>query len=103
MCARKYFNCFCDTHTSVAFRDLGVIAFVIGAIRAWILAANDVAVTANHILRQLSLRAQELTAKLPHGATVYGLFLEQGPALQGGHYRWICVMCDLYSLLHSCA
>lgn len=72
------------THCS----DLGVILLVVQAIGAWIKASNPIKVMGQRRLQQLSLRVQRLTALLPNCIRVYGLFLDKGPSLQGGHYRY---------------
>lgn len=71
--------------------DLGVTKLVVDAIRTWIISRHLIGTHATRELRQLSLRAQQLTALLPGKVEVYGLFLEDGPTLQGPHYRYFPV------------
>lgn len=70
--------------------DLGIIKLVIDAIRHAIKSQHAIEAVATRLLHSLSLRVQKLTAALPGSLpTVYGLFQETGPSVQGSHYRCV--------------
>ena len=71
--------------------DLGVVKLVVEAVQAWILASHAIKTMAQLLLRQLSLRVQQLVALIPNAVVPYGLFLEKGPMLQGAHWRYAAV------------
>ena len=70
------------------FSDLGITKLVVTAIQAWIKHAHAIGTEAAKYMRKLSLRMQNITRMLPGHPEVYGLFLEEGPVLQGPHFRY---------------
>jgi len=60
----------------------------VDAMQAWIVNADPVKANSERLLHTLSLRIQRLTSMLPGSIRVYGTFAEQGPVLQGAHYRY---------------
>ena len=71
-------------------RYLGVVPHVVSAVTAWIYASNPVVEVAKRVTAMLSRRAQDMSAAAGR-VTVYGLFLLEGPTLQGPHMRFVTI------------